>query len=125
MWLSQQGNQQQKQESNIQCGQVSVSGAGLAVFLQGERRNIALFSPGGYHWKPSAGEEVLVLHCDDEQSPCLIAKAQDNIQLSAGQIFISANGRTGITLSPNGDIHLTGDAFLNGFPIAVMRPTPT
>ena len=54
-----------------ELGQVTLSGDPAGVSLGGERRWLPVYSPGGYCWKPAAGDRVLVLHTGpDQELPC-------------------------------------------------------
>ena len=115
MWLSSKGQQTQaEEESPAQLGEVTVSGAETAVFLSGERRNIQLVSPGGYHWRPQEGETVLVLKTDGEAGGCLLGRAAEPSPFAPGSIWISPDGENGIALGKGGDIRLVGNSYLNG-----------
>ena len=48
MWLSQR-RQTELEETTAELGQVTVPGAPAGVALAGERRDVALCLPGGYH----------------------------------------------------------------------------
>ena len=60
MWLSQR-RQTELEETAAELGQVTVPGAPAGVALAGERRDVALCLPGGYHWTPKRGDTVLVV----------------------------------------------------------------
>lgn len=60
MWLSKERGRKTAGEPRAECGTVTV-GDPTAVYLTGERRQVAVCSPGGYAWRPQVGEDVLVL----------------------------------------------------------------
>lgn len=68
MWLSQR-RQTELEEAAAELGQVTVPGAPAGVALAGERRDVALCLPGGYHWTPKRGDTVLVVKGGAEGAP--------------------------------------------------------
>lgn len=60
VWLSQR-RQTELEEAAAELGQVTVPGAPAGVALAGERRDVALCLPGGYHWTPKRGDTVLAV----------------------------------------------------------------
>ena len=74
MWLSGQ-QKRPAQAGEAQTGTVTISGDGLAVQLDSERRNLELYAPGGYWWTPRVGQRVLVLKNQGED-PCVIGVRQ-------------------------------------------------
>lgn len=102
MWLSgQQKRPSPAQES--QTGVVTISGEGLAVQLDSERRNLELYSPGGYQWTPKAGQRVLVLKNQGE-NPCVVGLRQG--ESPPEQVTVQA-----------GSIDLKGSVLINGVPL--------
>ena len=71
MWLSQR-RQTELEEAAAELGQVTVPGAPAGVALAGERRDVALCLPGGYHWTPKRGDTVLVVKGGAEGAPCIV-----------------------------------------------------
>ena len=61
MWMAKGNRQELLGEPPAELGQVTLSGDQVGVALAGERRNVVLCLPGGYHWRPSRGETVLVV----------------------------------------------------------------
>ena len=61
MWTSERGRLPQSQEPAAEMGVVTVGGDPAAVELGGERRWLPVCAPGGYSWRPGAGDRVLVL----------------------------------------------------------------
>ena len=54
MWMTNRQVREELTEPAAELGQVTLSGGG-AVALAGERRNVTLCLPGGYHWTPRRG----------------------------------------------------------------------
>ena len=63
MWLSQR-RQTELEEAAAELGQVTVPGAPAGMALAGERRDVALCLPGGYHWTPKRGDTCLLYTSD-------------------------------------------------------------
>lgn len=121
MWLSQQTKQEASGESLAQIGCVSIPGASAAVFLEGERRNVSVVSPGGYHWQPEQRDDVLVLACGTEQSPCMIGMEQASERIAPGEVWISVTENSGIHFRKDGTVNLVGDILLNGEPLVMPK----
>lgn len=116
MWISKLREAVPRGEPTAQLGAVSLTGEVLGVYLAGERRNVALISPGGYHWQPQGQETVLALACGEEESPCLLGREQhlEGFALEAGEVWISADGQNGLHLRRDGKLNLIGELLLNG-----------
>lgn len=126
MWLSSQRNKEPTEELFAQMGKVSIPGASGGVYLPGERRNVALLAPAGYHWLPQQQDAVMVIHCGEEKSPYMIGKEQTlgagALTLAPGEVWISVNGIGGIHLGRDGKVNLIGEVFLNGVPLVSAEP---
>ena len=61
MWISEQNRRLRAEEPAAQLGRVTLGGDPAAVDLGGERRQLAVYAPGGYAWRPAPGDRVLVL----------------------------------------------------------------
>lgn len=121
MWLSSQRNKEPTEERFAQMGKVSIPGASAGVYLAGERRNVALIAPAGYHWLPKQQDAVLVIPCGEEKRPCMIGMEQEAgagpVTLLPGEVWISVNGKGGIHLRGDGKVNLIGEVLLNGKPL--------
>lgn len=114
MWLSKQAARQARQTQTVDVGVVSIAGSAPAVITDGETRDLAVFGPGGYAWRPSAGDQVLVLKAGATDA---VAGAKlPQAALLPGEIQIST-GAAAIRLLPDGTIALTGSVTVNGQPI--------
>ena len=102
MWLSGQ-HKRPVDPGEGATGLVTISGDGLAVQLESERRNLKLYTPGGYHWQPKVGQRVLVLKNQGED-PCVIALEDGESQ--PDEVTIEA-----------GEVDLRGEIFINGIPL--------
>ena len=102
-------------------GPVTVAGGKLGAWLEGERRGIALYGPGGYCWAPRTGEELLVLKAGESgEKPCALGVPTPDLDLRPGEVVISA-GEAAIRISPKGDVAVTGTFTVNG---TVVGPLP-
>lgn len=75
MWLSGQ-QKRPAQESESRTGTVTMTGGGLAVQLDSERRGLEVYGPAGYRWTPETGQKALVIQGRGE-IPCVAGVRQD------------------------------------------------
>ena len=113
MWMARPRGQSLLEEPAAQTGPVTVDGILVGVGLEGERRDVALFGPGGYHWAPGRGDQVLVVKTGPEEAPALVGVRQED-DLEPGEVFLSVAEGAGIRLKPDGTIALTGKITING-----------
>lgn len=110
MWMA----KQHKREAEDWCpavGRVTLSGAKPAVELDSERRELAVYAPGGYRWRPAVGEQVLVLKTED--GPCVTGMPVAG-ELLPGEVEMTSKGGAAIKLDSMGRVALTGDTSLSG-----------
>lgn len=110
MWLSQRVFRDNSAPAGLSQGVVTVAGAAPAVLTDREERELSVLSPGGYLWRPGLGDRVLLSR---EGGGCVLGKIQQPADLAPGEIRIVSGGAS-IALLPSGEIHLTGDIYLNG-----------
>jgi len=111
MWLSEITSRGRGTENGAGPGIVSVGGARPAVVTDGEQREARVFSPGGYCWRPAAGQAVLLVRGTET---CVAGAAQeDTSDLLPGEIRIASNGAS-VVLTNDGTIKITGRLFVNG-----------
>ena len=124
MWTSNRMVEGRTQEAAADQGVVTLGGDPAAVYLGGERRWVSLYSPGGYQWRPKAGDKVLVVKAGDHRElPCLVGKRPDALseedELPPGSVRIhSGTGvvlldEDGLTLKGD-EVALEGDIYVNG-----------
>ena len=82
--------------------------------LEGERRQVGRWLPGGYHWTPRRGESVLVVKSGAEGEACLLGVEDTLPGLEPGEVFLSAAEGVGVRLTGDGKILLTGDVQITG-----------
>ena len=113
MWTSERNRRLASEEPAAELGAVTLGGDPAGVSLGGERRWITVYSPGGYSWRPTSGEKVLVLKAGAEgESPCVLGTVQKDLELRPGEVRISG-GESGVLLGREG-LELTGALYING-----------
>ena len=120
MWLAAQRGRWIKEEPAAEVGRVTLAGAPAGVRLEGERREVPVFAPGGYAWRPRLGQEVLVLKTGGEgEQPCIAGCWTDPEGLEDGEAALSGTGCR-VLLSNDGEIRLTGTVTVNGETLEAM-----
>lgn len=113
MWMTDRQVREDLGEPAAELGQVTLSG-GAGVTLEGERRNVTLCLPGGYHWTPRRGETVLVIKSGPDCAPCVAGLASSDRGLTPGEAVLSVAEGTAIRLKAQGGIEITGAVELTG-----------
>lgn len=115
MWLSQQRRDLTRRENTAETGKVTLGGDPAGVYLSGERRSVRVYSPGGYQWSPTPGQDILVLKTGaDGESPCAVGIRQE-AEISPGEVRISnADGSVQVFLKQDGTLALRGVVTVNG-----------
>ncbi len=114
MWLSKGRNEPVAREAVAESGPVTVQGPQAAVYLAGERRQVALCSPGGLTWRPRVGQEVLVLKAgQDLESPYILGVdgMEQGDNLAPGEVMLSGEGAS---VRCGSSVELTGQVKVNG-----------
>ena len=107
MWTTEQRRRASVDEAAAEVGRVTLGGAPCGVALGGERRLLPVYSPGGYHWRPRVGDQVLVLKAgEDREEPCVMGAAQPPGDLKPGEVELTG-GTVTLRLGQEG-------LFLNG-----------
>ena len=116
MWIAER-ERRRAEESRAAAlvGQVTLDGDPAGVYLDGERRDLPVFGPGGYVWRPAAGQQVLVIKAGQQgEAPCVAgALCGEQWQLEPGEVLIH-NGEASIRLRMDGTVAVTGSMTLNG-----------
>ena len=95
MWTSERSRRPLVREAAAETGEVTLGGGQAGVILGGERRWTALCCPGGYTWRPAAGDRVLVLKAGGEQeSPFILGVETDGSDLAPGEVRLSGGSST-------------------------------
>ncbi|MEG2455888.1 MAG: hypothetical protein RSC08_06510, partial [Oscillospiraceae bacterium] len=82
--------------------------------LEGEKRGLTLFAPGGYQWMPKTEETILVLKAGDRgESPCVVGTQTPPLpDLKPGQVRLSAQEGGAIRLGTG--VEMTGKVTVAG-----------
>ena len=114
MWMTDRQVREDLREPAAELGQVTLSGASAGVALEGERRNVRLCLPGGYHWTPRRGDTVLVVKSGPDCAPCVTGQVMEDRGLTPGEAVLSVAEGTSIRLKAGGGIEITGPVELTG-----------
>lgn len=93
-------------------GRVTIAAQG-AVMTALETRRAPLLAPGGISWRPSDGQEVLVLKSGGELFVAGTPLAADET-LRPGELRLASAGGASLTLKNDGRVLVEGDVYLNG-----------
>lgn len=116
MWTSERNRGLPVREAAAEIGTVTLGGDPAGVSLGGERRWLTVYSPGGYSWRPTAGEKVLVLKAGAEgESPCVLGTVQEETELKPGEVMLKG-GECSLRLGQEG-LALEGALTINGQPL--------
>lgn len=136
MWMSERNRNLRVQEAAAEMGTITMGGNPAGVSLGGERRWVSVYGPGGYSWRPTAGDKVLVLKTGAEgESPCILGTAQSagdlkpgevrlsgmecSLHLGQGQVELSSGERSSMRLGREG-LEMEGGVSVNGQPLEDM-----
>lgn len=116
MWTSERNRNLPLREAAAEIGTVTLGGDPAGVSLGGERRWLTVYGPGGYCWRPTAGDKVLVLKAGAEgESPCVLGTVQEpegDAPLRPGEVRLKGGG-SAIHLGQD-RLELSGQLYLNG-----------
>lgn len=113
MWTSERDCRPLVQEAEAEVGLVTLGGDPAAVNLGGERRWLPVYSPGGYTWRPAAGDKVLVVKAGGErEAPCILGKVQDEMDFAQGEVRLA--GTDSSLILGGGIARLNGAVQING-----------
>ena len=124
MWTSNRKAEGRTEECAADQGTVTLGGDPAGVYLGGERRWVSLYAPGGYQWRPKAGDKVLVVKAGGQRElPCLVGMRPEEIEgeeeLPPGSVRIHS-GTGALLLSEEGaalkgdSVALEGEVTVNG-----------
>lgn len=117
MWLSRQGKRRAEERAPAQVGETTVSGGTVAVCTEGEERELRMYAPGGYRWRPEVGRKVLVLKAGAYGEERCVAGAEcDGGGLEPGEVELACGGGA-IRLCRDGTIRMSGTVLVNGRPV--------
>lgn len=132
MWTSEKSRNLPVREAAAEVGTVTLGGDPAGVSLGGERRWLNVYGPGGYSWRPTSGDKVMVLKAGAEgESPCILGTTQDAEDLKPGEVRLTgvdcalhlgqgqvdmSSGEGSLSLGQNG-LELTGGLSIDGQPL--------
>lgn len=121
MWIAERSRRRPEPETAAAVGQVTLPGDPAGVCLDGERRQVPVFAPGGYVWRPRRGEQVLVIKTGEQgEAPCVLGeRCQDKWELEEGEVVLYS-GKAALHLKKDGTVDITGTLTVNGQPVMVM-----
>lgn len=116
MWLA---RQQKRAAAQVQgsVGRVTLGGEAPAVELDSERRGLEVYAPGGYRWRPTPGQKVLVLKADG--APC-IAGTPAAGGLEPGEVELASAGGAKVRLDNQGGVTLSGSASAGSLSVGAL-----
>ncbi len=123
MWTSDRGRRRPVEECAADLGEVTLAEEPGGVYMEGERRWPQVYSPGGYHWRPGVGDQVLVLKAGTErEQPCIVGLRQDeDEEMEPGEVAVSSGeGRSAVRLRLGGELALEGDVTVNGVSLITL-----
>ena len=113
MWNGQPGRLLPVEEPAAELGEVTLGGNPAGVVLGGERRQLPVYGPGGYLWRPTVGEQVLVLKAGAErESPSIVGRLQESGELEPGEVRLKG-GNSEVWLQGD-ELALRGNVTVNG-----------
>lgn len=116
MWTSERNRNPRAGEPAAELGTVTLGGDPAGVSLGGERRWLTVYGPGGYSWRPTAGDRVLVLKAGAEgEVPCILGTTQEGGDLKPGEVRLSGGGSS-LHLGES-RLSLSGQVYVNGSPL--------
>ena len=90
MWTSERNRNLPVREASAEVGTVTLGGDPAGVSVGGERRWLNVYGPGGYSWRPTSGDKVMVLKAGAEgESPCILGTTQDAEDLKPGEVRLT------------------------------------
>lgn len=112
MWISRQGRAVGSFHNYARLGEVTVAGDPAAVYLDGERRALPVFAPGGYGWRPALSQEVLVIKAGEAGETLCVAGTRCTQDLEPGEVAITTPAGASIRLRADGTVDIRGGRLL-------------
>ncbi|MBQ3404925.1 MAG: hypothetical protein IJG63_05870 [Oscillospiraceae bacterium] len=124
-----------ERQSTAEQGFVTIGGEKAAAFTDSEYRELPVFSPGGYVWRPEPGQGILVVKTGDDgysiagaengRGPDNMANGEVYIKSKSASVYLKNNGNIIVDgeVCVRGDVdivgrvEITGGLFLNGNPV--------
>lgn len=119
MWLS--SMRRARRPEGPMVGRATLAGNPAGAWLDGERRALPVFGPGGYVWKPALGQELLVLKSGPEEPACVAGTRCEAGELEPGEVTVRAGkGGAALKLKNDGTLELCGQIYVNGVPLEML-----
>lgn len=113
MWLANRKVQGKNTQPTV--GEVTIGGRKTAVYTNDEKRNAVFFSPGGYFWLPSCGQNMVVIKSEDDEVCCLDREVTElPVDMQEGEVYIVSGGNASLYLKNDGTVQISGDVSVNG-----------
>ena len=121
MWTSRQTKTGKTARGGARVGVVTAGGQESGVYLGTQRCWLPVMAPGGYRWRPMAGEQVLVLKTGAEgESACVLARQEEpGEELLPGEVELYAPGCR-MKLTGSGRVDVCGSVYVNGTALEEM-----
>ncbi|MDL2288710.1 hypothetical protein LJC32_04960 [Oscillospiraceae bacterium OttesenSCG-928-F05] len=98
MWLSEKMRQKAGTSPGAELGVATLGDDDIAVLTRGEIRDLTVYGPAGYAWRPKAGAGTLVIKTDGGH----VALGQPaDTALAPGEVRIHSDGGAEIRLKPD------------------------
>ena len=112
MWLSERVARQ-SDDNNAAIGPVTIAGTRIGVLSDAEKRGVFVFAPGGYCWRPSEGEDVLIIKCESEEI-CTIGRETEAgpEEMVEGEVYIKSREGASVWLKNDGTMELSGEVHM-------------
>lgn len=123
MWMAERGRASQcgTGDCAVDIGVVTLSQEPLGVYLDGERRQLPIYSPAGYSWRPKVSDTVLVVKTgEDGDGTFVIGVPQESRDLATGEVCLFSQGGAEVRLTAGGEVCLRGDIVVNGQTLEAM-----
>ena len=116
MWISRMAAAAARETAATAApGEVTIGGADAGVYTSYEARGAIIASPGGYSWRPGAGNGVLVIKGASGESYIAGRLDDGSASLGEGEVRMAADGSgSEVLLRSNGDIVLRGHVVIDG-----------
>lgn len=118
MWTAKQTKMTENRSAAAQMGVVTAGGQRSDVYLGSQRCRLPVMAPGGYRWRPKAGEQVLVLKMGAQgEGDCVLARQEESgAELRPGEVELYAPGCS-LKLTQDGQVDVRGSLCVNGTPL--------
>lgn len=114
MWLAEKTARSGAGAPDAAVGEITIGGESPAVLSEGESRGVLVLAPGGYVWKPSPGEETVVLRCGSVSAAAGAVLSEWPAGLACGEVCVRSAGGASVLLKNDGSVEITGSVNVTG-----------